>query len=141
MDFLNTELESDIIYCLEKTLPEIAFEKEMRFWYSEKEFDYNLLDRFKLEYQSFISLFNVTFHKLNGYEETVWFDIINQKDSSTLRKYKFRSVYQDCNELPTCIIQLSSFSKFYTHNRNGYKNGFVKNRNNGFRQVGGTKQN
>lgn len=121
-DFLCKDVEEDVMYFLEQSSKELQFELRIYMWYIEKICNLNDISRFKEKYKSLIVPLNIQINYINGYEETVWYDIISKNESSLLKKFKFRSLYSDCNEIPGCIIEFSNFAKSYGYNRYGTRN-------------------
>ena len=103
-------------------------------WYNKEEMNAKSLLEFRKKYHDEIELLELEIEQIVGIEKSVWYDIINVKEQDRLQHYKFRSVYEDINNIIDCIIEFNSMIKFDTQKNNGYRN--AKDRNNRFKTVG-----
>jgi hypothetical protein len=119
-DIAGRDTEEDIIYILQKIKEGLLFEFQVWLWYTEKCIPNDTIEKFKDTYASQLCQLNANIRHLNGYEEFVWYDVINTNDCNLLKKYKFRLTYNLYTQLPNSLIEFSTFAKSY-NNRNGHR--------------------
>lgn len=112
-DFLGREVEEYVILALASLSQDLSIALTVSMWYSERDLDTKMLDRFKSENRKLVDVLGIQFFHLNGYEYHTWYDIIGKNDESRLHKYYFRLVYNDPIELPTKLIEFRNFAKHY----------------------------
>ncbi len=138
-DFINTNIEDNVIHFLHM-MKEITPTFVVHCWYKSKEISTTDLNKFIIEYQELIDLIEISFYTLDSYEPPVWYDIISTRDEKLLSRYKFRSTYENPNDIINCIIEFNTLIKFDAqknigYNRNGYNND-AKDSNNRFKKMG-----
>ena len=138
-DFINTHIEDNVIHFLhmmKETTPTFA----VQCWYESADISKADLDKFIIRYEQPIKEIEMSFHILNSYEPAVWYDIINVKDEKLLSHYKFRSTYENTDDIIGCILEFNSVIKFDTQKNIGYnKHGYnkdAKDSDNRFKKVG-----
>lgn len=139
-DFMNTDIEDMVFYFLNTIKSEIP-NFIVHCWYNQNEITDLQLSEFKNKYIDSINKLEMTFYIIYRHEYSVWYDIINKKDSENLNHYKFRSIYETPDQLITSIIEFNNVIKFdnQKNNSNYIKNGNNvngKNSNNGFKTLG-----
>ena len=132
-DILGNDLEDDVIYILKKIKEGICFDFDIWMWYREKQTCNDMICKFKSLYSTDLTSLNVNIRHLNGYEQFVWYDIINAVDALELNKYKFRYIYSTYSKLPGSLLEFGIFAKSY-NNKNGNRN--AKNNTDRFHKVG-----
>jgi hypothetical protein len=133
-DFINTDLEEDILYMLEKIKEGLFFDFTIWMWYYDKRIPEHQLTKFRQTHDIQLRKLEIDVRHINGYEDFVWYDVISIKDMCQLKKYKFRLTYDTYLQIPNCLLEFSSFAKSY-NNKNGYRNA-TKNSFGGVAKVG-----
>ena len=132
-DFLDSEIEDSVMSFLQMIrngTPTFT----VVLWYITGDIDKESLLEFRKKYKEQIETLELNIMELKGIEQSVWYDIIHIDDALELSRYKFRSIYEDKNDIINCIMEFNSMIKFDTKKNTGYKN--VKDRNNRFKTVG-----
>lgn len=132
-DVLGNDIEDDIIYILKKIKEGLCFDFDICMWYREKQIANDIICKFKSLYIADITLLHINILHLNGYEQFVWYDVINSIDAIELHKFKFRYIYNTYSNLPSSLLEFGSFAKSYS-NQNGNRN--AKSSVNRFHKVG-----
>ena len=133
-DIAGKDTEEDIIYILNTIKECTKFDFCIDMWYLEKSITDCVLNEFKKMFICKLPNIEIDFKHLNGYEEFVWYDVINEKDLHLFKKFKFRSTYPSYEYLATALLEFNNFVKNY-HSRNGYRH-VTKNCNDRFAKVG-----
>lgn len=133
-DIIGRDTEEDVMYMLSKIKEGLFFEFNIWMWYSDKRISDDDILKFKRTYAVDLIRLDIDVRCLNGYEEAVWYDVINNADAPLLRRFKFRLLYDSYLKLPNCLLEFNNFAKSY-NNRNIFRNG-SKNSNNGVAKVG-----
>jgi hypothetical protein len=133
-DFIDTDIEEDVIYMLEKIKEGLFFDFSVWMWYYDKRVPECSLTKFKTTYHTQLQKLEIDVRHINGYEDFVWYDVISIKDMCLLKKYKFRLTYDIYLQIPNCLLEFNSFAKSY-NNRNGHRN-VTKNCLSGVAKVG-----
>lgn len=138
-DFINTNIEDNVInflHMMKEATPTFI----VHCWYESSDISETELDKFVIRYKQLIKEIEMSFHVLNSYEIAVWYDIINVKDTELLSHYKFRSTYENPEDLIGCILVFNDTIKFDGQKNIGYnKHGYNKDAkysNNRFKKVG-----
>lgn len=126
-DFMNTHIEDSVIHFLHMMKEETPT-FIVHCWYESTDIRKVDLDKFITKYEEQINEIEMSFHILNSYEPAVWYDIINVRDEALLSHYKFRSTYENPDDLMNCILEFNTVIKFNTQKNIGYnKHGYNKN--------------
>lgn len=132
-DFLNSDIEGNVMSFLQMVrngTPTFT----VVLWYIRGDIDSESLLEFRKKYKEQIETLELNIMELQGIEQSVWYDIIHTDDALELSRYKFRSMYENKNDIINCIMEFNSMIKFDTKKNIGYRN--VKDRNNRFKTVG-----
>lgn len=132
-DFINSPIEDTIISFLQMIKKETPTFNVV-FWYDKNDVDSNSLLEFRKKYKDDIEQLEIDIKQIHSFNESVWFDIISTKDAERLQQFKFRSTYENADNIIDCIMEFNSMIKFDTQKNNGYRNG--KDRNYRFKTVG-----
>lgn len=125
-DFMDTHIEDNVIHFLHM-MKEATPTFIVHCWYDSTDVRQSDLDKFIKKYEELISIIEMSFHALNSHEQAVWYDIINVKDEALLSHYKFRSTYENPDDIINCILEFNSVIKFDTQKNIGYnKHGYNK---------------
>lgn len=131
-DFWKSPLEENVMSFLQmakKNTPTFS----VVLWYYKDEMDRKSLLEFRKKYNDAIELLELEIIQMSGIEVYVWYDIIGVEDQDVLEHYKFRSVYENINNIIDCIMEFNSMVKF-DKQKNGYRN--AKDRNHRFKAMG-----
>jgi len=132
-DFLGSEIEDNVMSFLQMVrIGTPTFTVVL--WYITGDIDKESLLEFRKKYKEEIETLELDIMELKGIEQSVWYDIIHTDDVLELSRYKFRSIYENKNDIINCIMEFNSMIKFDTKKNTGYKN--VKDRNHRFKTVG-----
>ena len=137
-DFINTDIETNVVQFLH-TIKDNTPTFTVECWYDRGDITQKDIDKFKLKYSEYLDSIEMSFYSLSSYESAVWYDIIHTKDELSLTHYKFRSVYNNTDEIINCILEFNNVIKFDSQKTGYNKNGFNKNAkdsNNRFKKVG-----
>lgn len=138
-DFMNTHIEDNVInflHMMKEATPTFV----VHCWYESTDVSQLELSAFKQKYIEYLDVIEMSFDTLNSYEPAVWYDIINVKDEALLSHYKFRSTYENPEDLIGCILVFNDAIKFDGQKNIGYnKHGYnkdAKDSDNRFKKVG-----
>lgn len=138
-DFIDTDVEDIVIqflHMIKESTPTFV----VQCWYENSEIKDDDIDKFRNKHIKQLDVIEMTFNRLEFHETAIWYDIIKSTDVDKLSHYKFRSTYENINDMINCIIEFSTVIKFDHQKNTGYnKNGSYRNAkdsNNRFKKMG-----